>query len=176
MKNEELEKLKGGDTEAFSNIIDEFSNLVFKVSYNILNDRELSNECVNETFFKVWTHVKKFNMGANSFKNWICTIAKYTAIDILRKEKRHDNNLYIEDILEDIPINDVEIEDSIVIKQVIDELNEVDREIFIRKFYRDEKTSKIAKDMGISENSVYLRVSRAKKALAKKIKGDKNYE
>ena len=51
VNSEELEKLKGGDTEAFSNIIDEFSNLVFKVSYNVLNNRELSNECVNETFF-----------------------------------------------------------------------------------------------------------------------------
>lgn len=176
VNKEELERLKIGDLEAFSLVIDKLSNLVFKVSYNVLNNRELSNECVNETFFKVWTHVKKFNMDEHSFKNWVCTIAKYTAIDILRKEKRHDNNLYIEDILEDIAQEDKNLEESIVLEQLINELEGVDKEIFIRRFYKDEKTSKIAKDLGMTENAVYLRVSRSKKLILKRMKGDKSSE
>ncbi|MGL4760182.1 MAG: sigma-70 family RNA polymerase sigma factor [Sarcina sp.] len=165
-----IEILKKGDTKALNYVIDVYSNLAFKVSYGVLQNRELANECVNETFFKVWASVKKFNSDEKSFKNWICTIAKYTAIDILRKEKKHDENIYIEDIITDIPEKEKNIEDSIILKDAIKDLDDLDREIFIRRFYRDEKTSKIAKDLNMSENAVYIRIMRGKKVLASKLK------
>lgn len=166
-----ISKMKNGDIDALSELIDIYSNLVFKVSYDVLQNRELSNECVNETFFKVWLNIKLFNNDEKSFKNWICTIAKYTAIDILRKEKKHDNNLCIDDILVDLVSENSDVDNKIIVKELVDELDEVDKDIFIRKFYKDEKTSVIAKDLGMSENAVYLRISRAKKVLASKLKG-----
>lgn len=165
-----IEDLKKGDAEALSYVIDIYSNLAFKVAYKVLQNRELSNECVNETFFKVWSNVKKFNSDEKSFKNWICTIAKYTAIDSLRKEKKHDENVYIEDILTDIAEEEKNIDDSIILKDAIKELDELDRKIFIKRFYKDEKTSQIAKDLNMSENAVYIRIMRGKKVLAKKLK------
>ncbi|MGL4451192.1 MAG: sigma-70 family RNA polymerase sigma factor [Sarcina sp.] len=167
-----IEAMKEGDLESLSCVIDLYSNLAFKVSYKVLRNRELSNECVNETFFKVWSNVKKFNKDEKSFKNWICTIAKYTAIDILRKEKKHDENIYIEDILTDISDKQENIETSLDLKEAIEELEELDRTIFIRKFYNEEKIRDIAQDLDMSENAVYLRIMRGKKVLANKLKED----
>ncbi|MGL5577039.1 MAG: sigma-70 family RNA polymerase sigma factor [Sarcina sp.] len=167
-----IEAMKAGDLESLSCVIDLYSNLAFKVSYKVLRNRELSNECVNETFFKVWSNVKKFNKDEKSFKNWICTIAKYTAIDILRKEKKHDENIYIEDILTDISDKQENIETSLDLKEAIEELEELDRTIFIRKFYNEEKIRDIAQDLDMSENAVYLRIMRGKKVLANKLKED----
>ena len=165
-----IEDLKNGDLEILGYIIDLYSNLVFKVSYQVLNNRDLSNECVNETFFKVWSNVKKFDGDEKNFKNWICTIAKYTAIDILRKEKKHDENIYMEDILTDTADKDKKIEDSIDLKDAIKELDDLDREIFLRRYYKDEKTKDIARDLNMSENAVYIRIMRGKKVLANKLK------
>lgn len=171
MKNENyIEGLKQGDLECLSYVIDLYSNLAFKVSYKVLQKRELSNECVNETFFKVWSNIKKFKKDEISFKNWICTIAKYTAIDMLRKEKRHEENIYIDDLVLDISQEEEDVETSIILKEAIDELEDLDKEIFIRKFYKEEKTSKIAKDLNMSENAIYLRIMRGKKLLANKLK------
>lgn len=168
-----IEAMKTGDLESLNYVIDLYSNLAFKVSYKVLQNRELSNECVNETFFKVWSNVKKFNKDEKSFKNWICTIARYTAIDILRKEKKHDENLYIEDILTDISDKKNDIETSIVLKEAIQTLDKLDRTIFIRRFYNEEKICDIAKDLDMSDNAVYLRIMRGKKVLANKLKENK---
>ncbi|MGL4654690.1 MAG: sigma-70 family RNA polymerase sigma factor [Sarcina sp.] len=168
-----IDAMKEGDLDSLNHVIDLYSNLAFKVSYKVLQNRELSNECVNETFFKVWSNVKKFNRDEKSFKNWICTIAKYTAIDILRKEKKHDENIYIEDILIDISDKEDDIETSIVLKEAIQELDELDRTIFIRRFYNEEKICDIARDLSMTDNAVYLRIMRGKKALANKLKESK---
>lgn len=168
-----IEAMKAGNLESLNYVIDLYSNLAFKVSYKVLQNRELSNECVNETFFKVWSNVKKFNKDEKSFKNWICTIARYTAIDILRKEKKHDENLYIEDILTDISDKKNDIETSIVLKEAIQTLDKLDRTIFIRRFYNEEKICDIAKDLDMSDNAVYLRIMRGKKVLANKLKENK---
>ncbi|MGL4992049.1 MAG: sigma-70 family RNA polymerase sigma factor [Sarcina sp.] len=166
----DIDELKLGNLNVLEKVIDNYSSLVFKVSYSILNNRELSNECVNETFFKVWSNIKCFNKDEKSFKNWICTIAKYTAIDILRKEKRHNNKISIDDVLTEVTAKEIDMENKIVIENIINQFNDKDKRIFIRRFYKNQEISKIAKDLNMSENAIYLRISRAKKILLKKLR------
>lgn len=165
----DIDELKLGNLDILEKVIDDYSNLVFKVSYSILNNRELSNECVNATFFKVWSNIKYFNKGEKSFKNWICTIAKYTAIDILRQEKRHNNKICIDEVLLGVTDKEIHIDNKIIIENIINQFSSKDKEIFIRRFYKNQGISKIAKDLNMSENAIYLRISRMKKILTKKL-------
>lgn len=165
----DIEELKLGNLDILEKVIDDYSNLVFKVSYSILNNRELSNEAVNETFFKVWSNIKYFNKDEKSFKNWICTIAKYTAIDMLRQEKRHNNKISIDDVLLEVTDKKIDIENKIIIENTINQFNGKDKEIFIRRFYKNQEINKISKELNMSENAIYLRISRVKKILTKKL-------
>ncbi|MGL4742267.1 MAG: sigma-70 family RNA polymerase sigma factor [Sarcina sp.] len=168
--NNYIERLKAKKAEALDEVINKYANLVFKVAYSVLNERESSKECVNETFLKVWMNVDKFVSEEKNFKNWICTIAKYTAIDRLRKEKKHESNLYGDEILKEIKGEDIDIDSRLVLREAINKLDEIDRIIFIRKFYHDDKTAEIAKDLNMSENAIYLRVLRGKKLIKNMIK------
>lgn len=42
-------------------------------------------ECVSDIFLAIWDNIKSFESDKNSFKNWICAISKYRAIDYKRK-------------------------------------------------------------------------------------------
>ncbi|MBS6042726.1 MAG: sigma-70 family RNA polymerase sigma factor [Clostridium baratii] len=157
--------------------MDTYSNLIFKVAYKVLNKRELSEECINDVFLKVWNNIDRFNKEDDKFKNWICTITKYTAIDMLRREKKHSSNLSIEEE----PLNSKsELEkdfqndnDLLIIKNEINSMDKIDREIFIRRFYYGEKIRVISEKLGMTDNAINLRILRGRKRLSEKIREGK---
>jgi len=97
MKKENfLKNLRKHNPKALDYVFDNYGNLIFKVAYSVLNNRGLSEECVNDVLFKIWNNIDSFKLEDDKFKSWIIIITKYTAIDMLRKEKKHDNDISIE--------------------------------------------------------------------------------
>lgn len=178
-KENYIKALREKNIEALDFIMDTYSNLIFKVAYKVLNKRELSEECINDVFLKVWNNIDRFNKEDCKFKNWICTITKYTAIDMLRSEKKHSNNLSIE---EEVLNSKSELEkdfqndnDLLIIKNEINSMDKIDREIFIRRFYYGEKIRAISEKLGMTDNAINLRILRGRKRLSEKIREEKKY-
>ena len=42
-------------------------------------------ECVDDVLLSIWDNIKSFDNSKISFKNWICAISKYKAIDYKKK-------------------------------------------------------------------------------------------
>ena len=159
--------LKSKKLEALDYIIDKYSNLMFKVAYSVLNNRELSNECINDAYLKIWSCASDFEGNEDNFRNWICTITKYRAIDMLRKEEKHKENFNIDDLEQKVFISSDKNEDVMIVKDVINSMDDTDREIFVRRFFYEEKISDIARVMNMSENAINLRILRGKKRVCK---------
>ncbi|WP_242862437.1 sigma factor [Clostridium massiliamazoniense] len=62
-----IKELKKKDPKALDYLVDNYSNLIFKIANGILNDRELSKECVNDVILKIWNNSKSFNREENKF-------------------------------------------------------------------------------------------------------------
>lgn len=165
--------LKKKNPKALDYVIDNYSNLIFKVSYSVLQNRELTEECMNDVFLKIWDNAKYFNKENAQFVKWIMVMAKYTAIDLLRKEVREPDKVDISSIELSNTKNLDEIlghkEDLIKVKSEINNMKPLDKEIFIRKFYLDEDTKNISKHLGISEKLINLKVFRGRKKLKEKL-------
>lgn len=178
--NEEtlIKMLKSKEIEGLNMAIDKYSNLVFKVAYSVLNNKELSEEVINDVFLKMWNNIEQFEGDENKFKNWLCTISKYTAIDKLRKEKRHNNHSEINDCYageSELIEEKLEfIEDLRKIKNEINKMKKIDREILIRRFYYDQSIVEIAKIFEMTQNAVQLRIMRKREVLNKIIKKERN--
>lgn len=165
--------LKKKNPKALDYVIDNYSNLIFKVSYSVLQNRELTEECMNDVFLKIWDNAKYFNKENAQFVKWIMVMAKYTAIDLLRKEVREPDKVDISSIELSNTKNLDEIlahkEDLIKVRSEINNMKPLDKEIFLRKFYLDEDTKNISKYLGISEKLVNLKVFRGRKKLKEKL-------
>lgn len=168
-----IENLKKKEIDSLNYVIDKYSNLMFRVAFSVLNNRELSSECLNDSLMKIWNFCDGFEGNEDKFKNWICTITKYTAIDILRKEKRHANNLNIDDFENEHKLLKYDEDEIIMLKEEINKMEKLDKEIFIRRFLNEEKIKDIAASLELTENTVNLRILRGKKKLTKKIRGEK---
>ena len=171
-KKKFIKSLKRREKKALDFFVDNYSELIFKVSYGILNDRELSEENVNDVILKVWNNAKSFNRADDKFAVWVIVITKYTAIDCLRKEGKHSYKDNIEDIevassesIEDYFISNERVRE---VKIEIDNMSSIDKEIFMRKFFMEHTSKEIGKSLGLTEKLVNLRIFRGRKKLKEK--------
>lgn len=176
MKKEDfLRELKKHNPKALDYVFSEYGNLIFKVAYSVLNNRQLSEECVNDVLLKIWNNINSFNRDEGKFKSWIIIMTKYTAIDRLRKEKKHDNVIELSNY--DKEDNGIEecLEKKELREELLKEINKFDesnKEIFLRRFFLDYSVKDISKVIGISENAVSTRIKRGREKLITKLKGE----
>ncbi|KAA0543376.1 sigma-70 family RNA polymerase sigma factor [Bacillus sp. BGMRC 2118] len=169
-----INRLNKQKEDALEYIIEQFSPLVHAISYKILSpvSKEAVEECVNDVFFTVWTNANQFKGEPGDFKKWIGVITKYKAIDRLRqleKQKgREHSDEYIEEQQDsnDIQRQLVKKEDRNTLLLALSTLPQIDRDLFIMKYFLHLPTVDIANLMDLSISAVENRLYRGRKKLA----------
>lgn len=77
---------KNGDKKMFKVLIERYSSPIYNFVSHLTN-KDNATDIVQEIFIKIWKKIDNFDFEKSSFKTWIFTIAKNTAIDFLRKKK-----------------------------------------------------------------------------------------
>ncbi len=75
-----------GDEKSLDLLVKRYLNQIYGFVFKYVNDKEIAEDITQETFLKVWRNLKKVDKN-KSFKSWIYTIAKNTALDFLKKKK-----------------------------------------------------------------------------------------
>ena len=86
MDQELISKYLAGDEESLEILIKKYLKPIYNFTYRYAGNSQEAEDITQETFLKAWKNLKKFN-PQKSFKTWIFSIAKNTAIDWLRKKK-----------------------------------------------------------------------------------------
>lgn len=168
-----IKEIRSKNPEALTFVTMNYGNLIYKIAYTTLNSKEAAEECLNDVLLKIWSYIDDFTYEDDKFKNWICSIAKNTAIDLMRKEKKHLKNLSIYGIdledtqsLEQLVLNK---EDYKIIKSNILNLKEIDRNIFINRFFLCKSLKEIGDMYNLDTKTVYSRIMRARDKLRKNL-------
>jgi len=80
-----IEAALSGNDEGFSTLLERHLPMVYKFVYRYAGNPDDANDISQETFIKVWKHLKRFDTQRN-FKTWVLTIARNTALDFLKKK------------------------------------------------------------------------------------------
>ncbi len=173
-ENNYIKELKRGNEDALNFIIDIYLPLVKGITYKVLSkysDKQLMEECINDIFMAVWNNSKKFNGEKNNFKSWIAKISKFKAIDYYRKiSKKVEVPSYDIDLGYKIHVEDdiLNSENKKEIINLINTLDNLDRDIFIMKYFMGMSVRSICKEKGITESAINNRVYRCKRKLKEK--------
>ena len=81
-----IQYLNNKDELALEELIKRYLPRIFGFVKRYTGNEDTAADITQETFVKVWKNMKSFD-SSKSFKTWIFTIAKRTAIDELRKKK-----------------------------------------------------------------------------------------
>lgn len=170
-----IKRLQRQKEDALEFVVDAYLPIIKGIVYKVLiplNNEGVVDECINDIFLAIWDNSKKFKGDSIDFRKWICTIAKFKAIDYYRKASKGvefssesmdlNANLSAEEEL-------ILLEDRDELIKLINQLAPIEREIFIMKFFLGLKTSEIAEKLGLTNASIDNRVYRGKKKLNKKV-------
>ena len=170
-----IKRLQRQEEDALEFVVDTYLPIIKGITYKVLiplKNEGVIEECINDVFLSIWNNSKKFKGDSIDFRKWICTIAKFKAIDYYRKASKEvefsseymdlNANLSVEDEL-------ILLEDRTELIKLINQLEPVERDIFIMKFFLGLKTAEIAKKLGLTNASIDNRLYRGKKKLNKKV-------
>lgn len=79
-----LARVVKGDQQAFSQLYDHSSTLLFTLAVRILGSREEAAELLQDVYLEVWRKVSRYDVGRGTPVAWLVTLTKSRAIDRLR--------------------------------------------------------------------------------------------
>ena len=79
-----MERVQRGDREAFSDLYDELSPVVYGVTLRVLRDKALAEEVTQEIFVEIWKTATRFDGARGNVRSWAATIAHRRAVDRVR--------------------------------------------------------------------------------------------
>jgi len=174
--NEEnyIQRLMRQKEDALEFIVDKYLPLIKGITFKVLgplNNKGLIDECVNDIFLSIWNNSKQFKGEPQDFKKWICAIAKFKAIDYYRKaiKKLEISSEYIDMNVKNSAEDELLLEENKnELIKLINNLEPVERDIFIMKFFLGFKTEEISIRLGMTKSSIENRIYRGKKKLNQK--------
>lgn len=178
--SELIAQYRSGNDAAFDLLVDRYQSKLYTTIFLIVKDQSIAEDLLQEVFIKV---VKTLNSDRyneeGKFQPWVMRIAHNLAIDHFRKSKRYPmiqmedgsnifNSLsFAEETVEDRQMRDETVE---LVKRLIEELPETQKQVLVMRHYLDMSFQEIADQTGVSINTALGRMRYALIHLRKKMK------
>ena len=79
-----MARVAKGDQQAFSQLYDHSSTLLFTLAVRILSNHEEAAELLQDVYLEVWRKVSRYDVGRGTPVAWLVTLTRSRAIDRLR--------------------------------------------------------------------------------------------
>lgn len=153
-------------------LIDQYGGFITFIVRKYLGSlKNYEEECIDDVLLDIWNNINYFDESKSTFKNWVGAIARYKTIDYKRKylkylKEENIDELEIrskEGVFEEITKNELDKDTN----QLLNNLNDKDKKIFLKLFVEEQEVEVISKEMNLHKSNIYNRVSRGKMKLRK---------
>lgn len=168
-QSEELKPLNAANPADFKKIYDATMQMLFKISYRIVNDEEAAEDLAHDSLIKANEKMLTFP-SLNDAKYWLIRVVKNASLNFVKRKNR-ERKAYQKVLYESrstVPSGEIDLLKAESIKNAREALNKLPpklREVLILKEYSDLNYKEIGKVMGITEGNVKVRIFRARKLL-----------
>ena len=150
-----------------------YGKICHNLSYNIVNNRQDAEECVNDAYLGAWNAIPP--VRPNPLLSYIVKIVRNISLKIYwRKEAAKRSGHYtialeeIEGYIADQKTAEDEIEAgelARIIGEFLDTLTLENRVIFVRRYWFADSYRDIAEFMGLSEKNISVRLTRIREKM-----------
>lgn len=167
-ESELISEMKHQNQLAFDSMIGQYTKPVYYLVCNILNignSKEDIEECVSDIFVEAWEKIDRYDPQKGTFRKWLLMLAKYQALNYKRRLEKHSVD-YLEDYMEtelvDTQTDFLEREAQQMIVETIETFSDLDRQLFIRRYFFGEPISALMQSMNLSRPAIDNRLLRSR--------------
>ena len=155
-----VEQLANPKTQrrAFETVVRQYSEKLYWQIRRFVLTHDDANDVLQNTFIKAWQAIGSFH-GDSKLLTWLSRIAINESLDFLRHQKNivtvstdDDDNTIANTLMADEYFDGDETEAQL--QQAIARLPEVQRTVFLLRYYDDMKYSDISRQLGTSEGAL----------------------
>ena len=161
-----VSRFRAGDEEAVRAVYQRYGGAVRTVARSMIREPELVADVVQQTFVKAWRAASSFD-EQRDLAPWLYAIARRTAIDALRAERRPTKGDHEPET--DVAVTTLSFErtwEAFEVRRAIDGLPEGEREVVRLSHLVGLTHDEIAERLGVPVGTVKSRSARAHKRLA----------
>ncbi len=166
MEPDAVARFRAGDEAAVREMIEQHGGAVATVARSIVGSPDHVAEVVQQTFVKAWRAAASLEPG-RPIQPWLYSIARRTAIDLLRRERRPTTGDHEPE--RDVAVESMTFERSVEIyevRQALDGLPPEEREVMKMSHLLGMTHTEISERLDVPIGTVKSRSSRAKRRLA----------
>jgi RNA polymerase sigma-70 factor (ECF subfamily) len=163
---DELAGFRAGDPEAVREVYRRHAGAVHTVARSMVGDPELAADVVQQTFVKAWRAAASFQEG-RELAPWLYSIARRTAIDVLRHERRPTIGGHAPE--QDQAITTLSFDrtwEVLEVREAVAALPEGEREVVRLQHLEGFTQAEVAERLGVPVGTVKSRSARAHRRLA----------
>jgi len=161
--------------QAIIELSNKYGSVCTRVANNILNNRQDTEECVNDAYLGAWNTIPP--QKPNPLLSYVCRIVRNLAI-----KRYHTNTATKRNSIYDVALDELEncfpgsasVEDEFNAGEVAQSINEFletldkkNRIIFVRRYWYSDSIPEIAKLFHTSNHNISVRLSRTREKLKK---------
>lgn len=149
-----------------------YGKVLYKLSYNIVNNRQDAEECVNDAYLGAWNAIPPAR--PDPLLTFVCKIVRNVSLKSYhRKEaaKRSGSHTVAMEEIESIASpntveGDFEAKElAHIIEGFLETLNSENRVIFVRRYWFADSCKDIAELVGLTEKNITVRLTRIRKKM-----------
>jgi RNA polymerase sigma-70 factor (ECF subfamily) len=174
-----IRRAQAGDEMAFQGVVEQYQSKVFSIIYGILRNHNDAEDIAQQVFTKVYFSLKNFDFRS-SLLTWIYKITVNECYDYLRKKKVR-KLVYESDFTEEDaqrmehsepardkrPPVDVTLAQRDLVMKLLARLPAEERNLLLLKEVEGHSVEELAAMTGINENTIKVKLFRARQKLLK---------
>ena len=166
MKDEKIiELFWQRDKQAIAEMEKSYAPLLMQIAGNITASREDAEECVNDTYLKLWNHIPPER--PNSLRNYAAKLVRNLAIDAYRRNASKGNEMTVileelEGVLGQMEDSYKELELKEIINGFLESLDKKNRMLFVCRYWQAESIKELSAEFHMKESAVKMRLNRTR--------------
>ena len=174
-----LEVVQHGSHKAFAEIVHRYSGMIFSKALGVMHSEEGAAEVTQQTFVRAFERLDSWR--GTELAPWLTAIATHTALKLLDKERRRRtvsvDDLSVSSVLSESSEPSYSEDREARLQQMeaaIAQLSEQDQQLLHFHYYDQLRTADIARQTGLSQSNVLVRLHRIRERLKKAMNHDRN--
>lgn len=145
------------DDEFIRNVIDQYSDMIFRVSYQYVRNRQDAEDVLQEVYLGLLDYLHRTSFESEEhLKAWLIRVAINKSINFTKRNARRRKNE--KSVSRDTRV-DPQFDD---LDYILSKLSATDREAIYLRYYEGYSAKEIADIMNLTEKSIFKRLSRAR--------------